>query len=188
MVVLYNSVTYPLVVMFSLPLASVGAFVALFIAHDTFNIMSLVGIIMLSGLVAKNAILLVDYTNTLRGRGMERHEAVLEAGHVRLRPIVMTTASMVFAMLPLALTLGVGAETRSSMAVVVIGGLLTSTLLTLFVVPAGYTLMDDLQTAIIEVFRRPRVPKPVKVAKPAARPAPAPQPAGRASATVKVSD
>lgn len=153
MVVLYNSLTYPLVVMFSLPLASVGAFLALFLTHDTFNIMSLVGIIMLSGLVAKNAILLVDYTNTLRDRGMDRNAAILEAGQTRLRPIIMTTASMVCGMLPLALNLGVGAETRSSMAVVVIGGLLTSTLLTLFVVPSAYTFMDDLQNAVAAFFQ-----------------------------------
>lgn len=161
MVALYNSLTYPLVVMFSLPVASVGAFLALAITGDTFNIMSLVGIIMLTGLVAKNAILLVDYTNTLRGRGEAREEALLEAGYTRLRPIAMTTAAMVFAMLPLAVNLEVGSETRSSMAVVVIGGLLTSTLLTLFVVPAGYTLMDDFQEWVLSRFRgRPRAALP----------------------------
>jgi len=154
MVALYNSLTHPLVIMCSLPVASVGAFLALYVTGATLNIMSMVGIIMLTGLVAKNAILLVDYTNTLRKRGMERRDAILEAGPVRLRPIIMTTAAMVFAMLPLALSLGEGSETRSPMAIVVIGGLLTSTVLTLFVVPAGYTLMDDLQEWVLSVIRR----------------------------------
>ncbi len=145
MVALYDSLIYPLVIMGSMPVASVGAIGALAITHDTLNMFSMVGLIMLTGLVAKNAILLVDYTNTLRKRGYSRTEAILEAGPTRLRPILMTTAAMVFAMTPLALKLGEGAETRSPMAVVVIGGLLTSTLLTLVVVPAGYTVMDDFQ-------------------------------------------
>ena len=145
MVALYDSLVYPLVIMGSMPVASVGAIGALAITHNTLNMFSLVGLIMLTGLVAKNAILLVDYTNTLRKRGYSRTEALLEAGPTRLRPILMTTAAMVFAMLPLALRMGEGAETRSPLAIVVIGGLLTSTLLTLVVVPAGYTVMDDLQ-------------------------------------------
>jgi HAE1 family hydrophobic/amphiphilic exporter-1 len=146
MVALYDSLVYPLVIMGSLPVASVGAIGALAITHNTLSMFSMVGLIMLTGLVAKNAILLVDYTNTLRKRGYSRAEAILEAGPTRLRPILMTTAAMVFAMTPLALKLGEGAETRSPMAIVVIGGLLTSTLLTLVVVPAGYTVMDDFQT------------------------------------------
>jgi len=145
MVALYDSLVYPLVIMGALPVASVGAIGALAITHDTLNIMSLVGMIMLTGLVGKNAILLVDYTNTLRKRGYARREALLEAAPIRLRPILMTTTAMVFAMLPLALRSGEGAATRAPLAVVVIGGLLTSTLLTLVVVPAGYTVMDDLQ-------------------------------------------
>lgn len=154
MVALYNSLTSPLVIMFSLPVASVGAFIALFLTGGTFNIMSLVGLIMLTGLVAKNAILLVDYTNTLRGRGLCRNDALVEAGYARLRPILMTTAAMVCAMLPLAFSAGAGAEVRAPMAVVVIGGLLTSTLLTLFLIPAGYSLMDDLETWVLAAYRR----------------------------------
>jgi HAE1 family hydrophobic/amphiphilic exporter-1 len=100
---------------------------------------------MLMGLVTKNAILLVDYTITLRGRGMGRDEALLKAGPVRLRPIIMTTAAMVFGMLPTALKIGEGAETRAPMAIAVIGGLITSTLLTLVVVPVVYSLIDDLE-------------------------------------------
>ena len=145
MVALYDSLVYPLVIMGAVPVASVGAIGALALTGNTLNIMSLVGMIMLTGLVGKNAILLVDYTNTLRKRGRPRQDALLEAGPIRLRPIVMTTAAMVFAMLPIALRVGEGAEGRAPMAIVVIGGLLASTLLTLVVVPAGYTVMDDLQ-------------------------------------------
>ncbi|MGE5620099.1 MAG: efflux RND transporter permease subunit, partial [Sphingomonadaceae bacterium] len=154
MVALYESLVYPLVIMGSLPVASVGAIGALWVTGNTLNMFSLVGLIMLTGLVAKNAILLVDYTNTLRRRGYTRTDALLEAGPVRLRPIIMTTAAMVFAMIPLALKIGEGAETRNPMAVVVIGGLLTSTLLTLVVVPAGYTVMDDLQRKLGARFRQ----------------------------------
>ena len=145
MAALYDSLVYPLVIMGALPLASVGAIGALLITHDTLNMMSLVGLIMLAGLVAKNAILLVDYTNTLRKRGYDRRDALLVAGPTRLRPILMTTSAMVFAMLPLAMKMGEGAETRAPLAIAVIGGLITSTMLTLLVVPAGYTVMDDLQ-------------------------------------------
>jgi HAE1 family hydrophobic/amphiphilic exporter-1 len=141
----------------ALPVASVGAIGALAITHDTLNIMSLVGLIMLMGLVAKNAILLVDYTNTLRDRGHSRLEALLEAGPTRLRPIVMTTAAMVCAMVPVALKFGEGAEMRAPMGIAVIGGLLTSTLLTLVVVPAGYTVMDDLSRFVARLLgRKPR--------------------------------
>ncbi|MCL4533674.1 MAG: efflux RND transporter permease subunit [Bacteroidetes bacterium] len=154
MVALFNSLTYPLVIMGAMPLASVGAIGALAITGDTLNIMSMVGMIMLMGLVTKNGILLVDYTNTLRTRGYSRLEALLEAGPTRLRPILMTTAAMVCAMLPVASKLGEGASTRAPMGIVVIGGLLTSTLLTLVVVPAGYTVMDDIQEWVAARFRR----------------------------------
>jgi HAE1 family hydrophobic/amphiphilic exporter-1 len=104
----------------------------------------MIGIIMLMGLVTKNAILLVDYTNTLRARGSSRRDAILEAGPTRLRPILMTTSAMIMGMLPTALGLGRGAEFRSPMAIAVIGGLLWSTMLTLVVIPVVYTLIDDL--------------------------------------------
>jgi HAE1 family hydrophobic/amphiphilic exporter-1 len=115
----------------------------------TISIFSFIGLILLMGLVKKNAILLVDYTNTLRERGMSRREAILQAGPVRLRPILMTTFAMIFGMLPVALGLGEGAETRSPMGIAVIGGLLTSLFLTLVVVPAAYDLFDDLP----EIFK-----------------------------------
>lgn len=141
----FESFVHPFTIMLSLPLSMVGAFGALWLAGMTLNIFSMIGIIMLMGLVTKNAILLVDYTNTLRRRdNFERNHAILTAGPIRLRPILMTTASIIFGMLPIAFGLGAGAESRAPMAVVVIGGLITSTLLTLIVVPVVYTLLDDL--------------------------------------------
>jgi HAE1 family hydrophobic/amphiphilic exporter-1 len=144
LVALYESWLHPLAIMFSLPVAMVGAFGALLLTGNTFNLFSMIGLIMLMGLVAKNAILLVDFTNTLRDRGVVRDAAILEAGPTRLRPIVMTTATIVFAMIPLALKLEEGAESRAPMAIVLIGGVMTSTLLTLLLVPVMYTYLDDL--------------------------------------------
>jgi HAE1 family hydrophobic/amphiphilic exporter-1 len=135
---------HPITIMMALPLSFAGAFLGLFLANKELGLMSLIGIIMLMGLVVKNSILLIDYILTLRKSGVERNEAVLLAGPVRLRPILMTTIAMVAGMMPVALQLTVGSETRSPMAVAVIGGLITSTLLTLLVVPIAYTLMDDL--------------------------------------------
>jgi HAE1 family hydrophobic/amphiphilic exporter-1 len=157
MAALYESFIYPLAVLFCLPVALVGAFVGLLLTGSTINIFSLIGMIMLVGLVAKNAILLVDFTNTLRKRGLNRREALLEAGPIRLRPILMTTMTLVFAMIPLALKLGAGAETRSPMAVVVLGGIITSTLLTLVLVPCTYTYLDDLQNLLMRGRRRARL-------------------------------
>ena len=124
MVILYSSFLTPFVIMFSVPLALVGALYGLALTHETLNLFSLIGIIMLFGLVAKNGILMVDYANTQRHRGLRVLEAVRTAAGIRLRPIVMTTASMVFGMLPLALGLSEGAEFRQSMGTVLIGGLL----------------------------------------------------------------
>jgi HAE1 family hydrophobic/amphiphilic exporter-1 len=120
----------------------------LYLTGDTLNIMSLIGLIMLMGLVTKNAILLVDYSKVLREGGMDRRGALIEAGRTRLRPIIMTTLAMIFGMLPLALALGPGAEMRAPMARAVIGGLITSTLLTLVVVPVVYTVLDDMVLAV----------------------------------------
>lgn len=139
----FESFFEPFAIMLSLPLSIVGMAGMLMLTGDTINIMSLIGLIMLMGLVTKNAILLVDYAKVLRERGMERREAVVMSGRTRLRPILMTTLAMVFGMLPLALALGSGAEMRAPMARAVIGGLLTSTVLTLLVVPVMYTLLDD---------------------------------------------
>jgi hydrophobic/amphiphilic exporter-1 (mainly G- bacteria), HAE1 family len=151
----FESFIDPLAIMLSLPLSLVGMAGMLFLTGDTLNMMSLIGLIMLMGLVTKNAILLVDYTKVLRSRGMERKEAIITAGRTRLRPIIMTTLAMIFGMMPLALALGAGAEMRAPMARAVIGGLITSTFLTLLVVPVVYSLLDD----VSQRFLRKRAQK-----------------------------
>ena len=144
LVALYQSWFYPLVRMMAVPLGLVGALGGLIVTGNTLNIFSIIGLVMAEGLVAKTSILLIDYTNTLRAEGMERTQALAEAARTRLRPILMTSATMVFGMFPLALKLEAGAESRAPIAVVVIGALISSTFLTLIVVPALYTLFDDL--------------------------------------------
>lgn len=141
----FESFVHPLTIMLSLPFSLIGAILGLLIANKTVNIMSLIGLIMLMGLVTKNAILLVDYTNQLREQGRSIRDALVEAGVVRLRPILMTTSAMIFGMLPVALGIGAGAEMRSSMGVVLIGGLITSTFLTLIIVPLVYLIVDTFQ-------------------------------------------
>jgi hydrophobic/amphiphilic exporter-1 (mainly G- bacteria), HAE1 family len=148
MAVLFDSPTLPLSVLMSLPLAVIGAIGAMALTTTNFTLFSLLGLALLLGLVGKNAILLVDYTDTLRKRGANRLEALLEAGPIRLRPILMTTLSVIFALLPLAAGVEAGSELLKAAAVVLIGGLLTSTLLTLVFVPAMYTVFDDLQTRL----------------------------------------
>jgi hydrophobic/amphiphilic exporter-1 (mainly G- bacteria), HAE1 family len=139
----FGSFVHPLSIMVSLPLSLVGALLALLLFGNTMNIMSMIGVILLMGLVTKSAILLVEFTNQLRAEGMKRHEALLTAGRTRLRPVVMSALSTIFGMLPVALALGEGAEFRAPMARAVIGGLTTSTLLTLIVIPVVYTYFDD---------------------------------------------
>ncbi len=139
----FRSFLQPLAIMLSLPLSLVGVAGMLYLVKDTLNMMSLIGLILLMGLVTKNAILLVDFANVQRRGGMERREALITAARIRLRPILMTTLAMIFGMLPLAFEWGAGAEFRAPMARAVIGGLITSTLLTLIVVPVVYTLLDD---------------------------------------------
>src|ERR671936_367247 len=138
----------------SLPLAVVGALGGLALTHNPFTIFSMLGVAVLTGLVGKNAILLVDYTNHLRQQGHSRSEALLQAGPTRLRPIVMTTVSVMAALLPIASGLEEGSELLVSVAVVLIGGLLTSTPLTLVFVPAMYTIFDDLEGLVGRLFRR----------------------------------
>jgi HAE1 family hydrophobic/amphiphilic exporter-1 len=142
----FESLTQPFAIMLSLPLSLVGVLLALLLTNNTLNIMSMIGIIMLFGLVTKNAILLVDNANERRATGADRHTALVEAGAVRLRPIIMTTLAMIFGMLPIALALGEGGGFRAPMARAVIGGLITSTMLTLVVVPVAYTYFDDFGT------------------------------------------
>ena len=144
----FESFIHPVTVLLAMPFSFIGACGALMITGNTLNIFSFIGLVLLMGLVKKNSILLVDYTNTLRGRGMSRREAILKAGPVMLRPILMTTMAMVFGMLPVAFGVGEGAETRAPMGIAVIGGLLSSLFLTLIVVPAAYDLFDDLKERI----------------------------------------
>jgi HAE1 family hydrophobic/amphiphilic exporter-1 len=150
----FGSFLQPLAIMVSLPLSLVGVMLALMVTRGTFNIMSMIGVIMLMGLVTKNAILLVDFANKARGRGTERRQALIDAGELRLRPIVMTTLAMIFGMLPTALALGAGSEFRAPMAHAVIGGLITSTLLTLVVIPVVYTYLDDFGVKVSALIKR----------------------------------
>ena len=140
---LFGSFLQPLAIMLALPLSFIGVALALLLTKGNMNVMTMIGIIMLMGLVTKNGILLVDFANQLRAEGKERAASLLSAGRIRLRPIIMTTVAMIFGMMPLALAIGSGAEARAPMARAVIGGLITSTLLTLFVVPVMYTYLDD---------------------------------------------
>jgi HAE1 family hydrophobic/amphiphilic exporter-1 len=154
MAALFNNMLQPLTIMASVPMALVGGLCGLVVTGMTMNIVAMIGIVMLIGLVSKNAILLVDYTNTLRAQGHSRNEALQAAGPVRLRPILMTTIATVCGMLPVAMQIGRASEMRSPMAVVVIGGLLLSTLLTLLVIPVMYTFFDDFGGALLRVWGR----------------------------------
>jgi HAE1 family hydrophobic/amphiphilic exporter-1 len=140
----FRSFLQPFAIMLSLPLSLLGVAGMLYLVKDTLNIMSMIGVILLMGLVTKNAILVVDFANVQRREGRSRRDALITAARVRLRPILMTTLAMIFGMLPLAFEIGAGAEFRAPMARAVIGGLITSTLLTLVVVPVVYTFLDDL--------------------------------------------
>ncbi|MBI4875358.1 MAG: efflux RND transporter permease subunit [Acidobacteria bacterium] len=150
----FRSFLQPLAIMFSLPLSLVGVAGMLYLVRDTLNMMSMIGLILLMGLVTKNAILVVDFANVQRREGMSRSEALIAAARVRLRPILMTTLAMIFGMLPLAFEWGAGAEFRAPMARAVIGGLITSTLLTLLVVPVVYAYLDDLGALFVRWWTR----------------------------------
>jgi HAE1 family hydrophobic/amphiphilic exporter-1 len=138
----FESLLHPFVIMFSVPFAIIGVLATMWIFGVTVSVVSLIGFILLAGIVVNDAIVLVDYANQLRRQGMAKIEALARAGRVRLRPILMTTATTVFGLLPMALGLGEGAELRTPMALTVIGGMITSTLLTLLVVPAVYAILD----------------------------------------------
>jgi HAE1 family hydrophobic/amphiphilic exporter-1 len=142
MVLLYNNYIYPFVVLISIPLAIIGALLALALTMDTLNLFTLLGLLALIGLVAKNAIILVDFTNQSKAKGMELKDALIEATRQRFRPILMTTAATVIGMLPIALATGAGAEWKNGLAWVMIGGLISSMFLTLIVVPVVYYVMD----------------------------------------------
>jgi HAE1 family hydrophobic/amphiphilic exporter-1 len=144
MVGLYDSFVHPFVVLFAIPLSFIGALLALALTNNTLNIFTILGVIMLIGLVCKNAIMLVDYTNQRRAAGETIRTALIQANHARLRPILMTTIAMVFGMFPIALASGAGAEWKNGLAWVIIGGLISSLFLTLIIVPVIYEIMEKL--------------------------------------------
>lgn len=144
MVSLYDSFVYPFVVLFSIPLALIGVMVILALTANSLNIFTMLGMIMLIGLVAKNAIMIVDFANMRKAAGANTHDALIQANHARLRPILMTTIAMIFGMLPIALAKGAGAEMNNGLAWVVIGGLTSSLFLTLIIVPVVYSLFDSM--------------------------------------------
>ena len=152
---LYNNWLYPFIIQLAQPQAIVGAMLALIITNKAFSLFGFIGLVTLIGLVGKNAILLVDYTNTLRERGRNRHDAIVEAGPTRLRPISMTTIALLIGVSPIALAIGRGSESRETIGITIIGGISLSTLLTLFVIPCSYTIFDDLSNLISRARKQP---------------------------------
>src|SRR5690606_29791562 len=144
MVALYNSYVTPFVVLFSVPLSFIGAALALALTNNSLSIFTILGLIMLIGLVAKNAIILVDFTNQQKAEGKSTRESLIMANHARLRPILMTTIAMVIGMLPIAIASGAGAEWKNGLAWVIIGGLISSLFLTLVIVPVIYEAFDNI--------------------------------------------
>ncbi len=161
MTALYDNAIYPLVVMFAMPLAIIGALLALALTMNELTVFTIIGIIMLIGLVTKNGILLVDFTNQRKEEGANLIEALIDAGRERFRPILMTTIAMIAGMLPLALANGAGSEVKSGMAWVIIGGLTSSLIMTLIVVPCVYYVVDS----ILNFFRKKRRKKMIKKVK-----------------------
>lgn len=164
----FESIVYPLSIMLSVPLSIFGATFSLWVTGRPVSVPAFIGLILLAGIVVRNAIVLIDFTNILRREGMERTEALLTAGPVRLRPILMTTFCTVLALLPLALGLGEGAESQAPMATVVIGGLIFSTMLTLIVIPVVYAMLDDMTVRVRKTVRIPlllKKPKPASLEK-----------------------
>ncbi len=151
---LFDNLLYPLVIQMAQPQAMVGALLALVLTDKVFSLVSFIGLVALVGLVGKNAILVVDYTNTLRERGRSRHDALVEAGPIRLRPIMMTTLALILGMLPIALALGAGSEFRETIGITIIGGMILSTMLTLLVIPCSYTIFDDASIYFYNKFHR----------------------------------
>jgi hydrophobic/amphiphilic exporter-1 (mainly G- bacteria), HAE1 family len=164
----FESLVHPFTIMMSLPFAVIGGIAGLLVANQYMSMMAMIGFIMLMGLVTKNGILLVEFTNQLRARGLATREALLEAGPVRLRPILMTSVAMIAGMIPVALARGDGAETRAPMGVAIIGGLITSTVLTLGIVPVVYSLLDGLRARLLgrprEAEEEPPAPTPIRSA------------------------
>ena len=154
MVMLYDSFVYPFIILFSIPLAMIGALFALALTMKSLTIFSMLGVIMLVGLVGKNAILLVDRTNSRRALGESLTEALIDAGRMRIRPIFMTTLTMIFGMLPIALSVSEGAEWKSGLAWALIGGLTSSLFLTLIVVPLVYTKVEEVVVGFMPFVKK----------------------------------
>jgi len=154
LVVQFGSFLDPLAILISLPLSLIGVVLALIVTHDTLNIMSLIGVILLMGIVAKNAILLIDFAIWAREKGAPLREALIDAGRIRLRPIIMTTLALIAGMIPVAIGHGEGADFRAPLGRAVIGGVITSTLLTLLVIPTVYEIIDDFRSWVASKFRR----------------------------------
>lgn len=156
LVMQFESFIDPIAILMSLPLSLIGVVLALIVTGDTLNIMSMIGVILLCGIVAKNAILLIDFAKWGRERGMPRREAIIEAGRIRLRPILMTTFALIAGMVPIALGLGEGADWRAPLGRAVIGGTITSTLLTLLVIPTAYEILDQWKEGLVGWIKRRR--------------------------------
>ena len=153
LVMQFGSFIDPLAIMLSLPLSLIGVMLGLAVTRNTINIMSLIGVILLMGIVAKNAILLIDFAKWAREKqGLGLREALIEAGAIRLRPILMTTVALIAGMLPVALGRGEGAQFRSPLGIAVIGGVITSTLLTLIAIPTFYEILDEWRSAFARRF------------------------------------
>ena len=153
LVMQFGSFLDPLAILISLPLSLIGVMAALAVTHNTINLMSLIGVILLCGIVAKNAILLIDFAKWSREKqGLPLREALIEAGAIRLRPILMTTFALIAGMIPVALGRGEGAEWRAPLGIAVIGGVLTSTMLTLLVIPTFYEIMDEARRWLASKF------------------------------------
>jgi len=160
----FESIVHPFTVLLAVPLAVTGALVTLKLAGSTLNLYSQIGMILLIGLVTKNSILIVEYANQLKAKGLATVEAVLEAGRIRLRPILMTSVATIIATVPIALGLGAGSVSRRPLGYAIVGGVAFSTLLSLFVVPVAYLLLDALQVRLTRrrEVRDPEMLKPVE--------------------------
>ena len=150
---LYESFLQPLIIMITLPLSFSGAFIALFLTNETFSMFSMLGLMLLMGMVGKNATLLIDVANEKRKEGMEMIEALITAGELRLRPILMTTIAMVFGMLPLAIANGAGEAMKNPIGIAMIGGLIVSMLLSLLIVPVFYRFLAPLDDRIQKLYK-----------------------------------
>ncbi len=166
LVMQFGSFLEPIAILVSLPLSLIGVVLALLITGDTLNIMSMIGVILLMGIVAKNAILLIDFAKWGQEQGMDRRTAIIEAGRVRLRPIMMTTLALIAGMIPVALGIGEGADFRAPLGRAIIGGTITSTFLTLLVIPTVYEIMDEMRLYVSRFFKFPERPKTEEYAVP----------------------